>query len=188
MISNYIGIDLNTHGHTVVVANPATGKVWKFGKNVLHIHKKYRELLRIMRREGKQKLIKNVMRRWENILKDLAYKISRKIIDIAIETNTGIKIETIQMRRTIYLKELPLADGCSLNTKYFHWLLNMIDSKAGQRGIPVIYVDADRTSQLCSRCGEQGKRPRKDRKIFRCPTCGHFDHADANAAFNIAMR
>ncbi|WP_405058459.1 transposase [Kribbella sp. NBC_01505] len=56
------------------------------------------------------------------------------------------------------------------------------DKAAGR----VEFVRAAFTSQRCHRCGHTARENRKSQAAFRCVTCGHTDHADVNAAKNIA--
>jgi transposase len=57
--------------------------------------------------------------------------------------------------------------------------------EAALLGIPVIEVNPAYTSQDCSRCGQ---RNTPNGKSYVCEHCGHKDHRDANAAFNIGVR
>jgi transposase len=61
----------------------------------------------------------------------------------------------------------------------------MVERRAHDRGLPVMYVNPAYTSRRCNRCGEFGRRARKQ---FECPHCGYVAHTDVNAAFNIASR
>jgi putative transposase len=222
---HYIGVDRNTKGHIAVVADPASGKIWKLGKMYYHTHKKYENIKKRLYGMGKYKHLKVVENREKNIVKDLNHKISRKIVDVALYNKCGIKLENLRGLRKLNSKVGGSGKGkkdkrenekweqnrtknsskeinkhvieneskvrnkylpCeySLNSWSFHQLQRFIEYKARLRGVEVAFIDPYATSKKCSHCGHMGNRHNKQ---FECLNCGHVDHADVNAAFNIAL-
>ena len=95
MPKTWIGIDRNTTGHIAVAGNPSTGKIWKLGKEALHIHHKYRNIRRNLQEKGKLRLMKRIKNRESRIIRDLNHKIAKEIVNIAIINNAGIKLEQL---------------------------------------------------------------------------------------------
>jgi len=179
----WIGVDRNTVGHIAVVADPESGKVIKLGKSALHIHQKYKNLRKGLQKKGKYGKVKQIKDRESRIVKDINNKVSRKIVDTAKETGKGIKLEDLTGIRNG--KHNTKSFRYAKNSWSFYQLQNQIEYKAKLLGVEVAYVDPAYTSKSCSRCGLIGDR---NGKSFKCPACGHVDHADSNAGFNIAMR
>ena len=187
-VNNYLGVDRNTTGHCAVVAIPKTGKVYKLGKAAFHIHRKYKKIRMHLQKANAKRMLKKIRHREKNIIKDINHKVSNKIIKLAQENNCGIKLEKLGgIRKSKGGKNSKLNKSgesfkSSINTWEFYQLQSMIEYKAKICGIPVIYIEPAYTSQTCSRCSTIGIRKQKK---FSCH-CGHVDHADSNAAFNIA--
>jgi putative transposase len=183
MPQQFIGVDRNTTGHIAVTANPDTGKIEKFGKSALHIHRKYSAIRKRLQHEGKLREASRIKDRESRIVKDLNHKISRKIVDMAKIQHAALVFEDLGgIRQT---RKQNRSFKYALHSWSFYQLQTFVEYKAKLLGVPVLYVDPAYTSQDCSRCGARGQR---NGKGFKCPICGHVDHADVNAAFNIALK
>lgn len=183
-VKKWIGVDLNSTSHIAVVANPYTGKVQKYGKEVPHIRKKYSKMRKHLYEEGHPKVAKeNIGNKEKRKIRNLDHKVSSAIVKEAVRQECGIKLEWLDgIRETASTSK---SSRASLHSWSFYQIQKDIIYKAKLFGVPVAYVDPAYTSQRCSRCGLLGNRNGKD---FTCPHCGHVDHADVNAAFNIALR
>lgn len=179
----FIGVDRNATGHIVVAANPDTGVVRKLGKMAIHIHTKYKNIRRKLQAGGKHRKVKRMEDRESRIVKDLNHKVSRALVDMAKDQNAALVFEDLTGIRNT--KKQRRSFRYSLHSWSFYRLQQFVEYKAKLLGVPVLYVDPAYTSQDCSKCGARGQRAGK---WFKCPTCGHANHADVNAAFNIAQR
>ena len=64
----------------------------------------------------------------------------------------------------------------------------MIKNKATEKGIKVVKINPQYTSQRCSKCGCISKDNRKTQSNFECISCGFKTNADYNASQNIAIK
>jgi putative transposase len=176
-VYSYLGIDLNVKGYGVVVSNGK--KIKKYGKNITHIKQKARKERAKWSRLGLKKKVAASGNKEKRRTKDVLHKISRAVVNLALEEKQGIRMENLKgIRKKHWDKEY----SGSLNNWPFHMFRNMIEYKAKLLGVPVEFIAPQFSSQTCSKCGKLGDR---DKKSFVC-SCGHRENADANAAFNVA--
>lgn len=178
---DWVGVDLNTTGHCAVAANPKTGKVKKLGKQASHIRSKARATRRRLQKKGKLRRLKAHRNKEQRRLRDIDHKISKAIVEEAVRSGSGIRMEDLSgIRKTT--KQAKSFKG-ALHSWSFFQLQTFVAYKAKLHGVPVEKIDPSFTSQADSRTGLLGTRTGKR---FVSPT-GRVEDADANAAFNIAL-
>lgn len=182
--TSYVGLDRNATSHIAVLANPSTGKILKLGKSCSHVRNKYRAIRASAQKQKAYRFIKKkISKRESNIVKDINHKISKKIIQHCMMHNAGLVLEDLNGIRKQKSKGKKF--NGMLNSWSFYQLESFLTYKAIRFGVPIFKVNPAYTSQICSVCGEIGDR---NGKTFVCNSCEHTDHADANAAFNIAKK
>jgi putative transposase len=140
-----------------------------------------------MQSKSEFKLAKRAGAREKRKTDDVIHKVTRKIVEYAKENNAGIRVEDLTGIRKNVTRQFCKENNYTLNSWPFHRIRTVLAYKAKERGVELQVVDPRWTSAACSRCGHTEKENRK-RKVFRCLKCGHLDHADVNAAFNVASR
>ncbi|HQC33240.1 MAG TPA: transposase [Methanoculleus sp.] len=174
---DWIGVDLNATGSIAVVAHPASGGVVMLGEQPEGAGTPERCS------GGKRKALRAARDRESSARGDLNRRIAREIVKMARNLECGIKLEDLTGAGFAGRQKPGAPLLFSRRDGSFFHLQNLLMVRAHDAGVVIALVDPALTSRCCSRCGEQGIRRGKR---FTCPRCGYTDHADVNAAFNIA--
>ena len=115
-----------------------------------------------------------------NFKKTENHKYSKYIVDEAVRLGVGV----IQMEDLSGISEM----DTFLKDWTFYDLQQKVKYKAEEKGIEVITIKPNYTSQRCHKCGYIDKSNRETQEKFKCTTCGYECNADVNAARNIAVK
>ena len=187
--SNIMGIDIGLRQLAVASVKNSQGKEidrqFHNGNEAGFIRKKYRSLRKKLGQSKKVKAIKNIDDKEQRWMTDLNHKISRQLINLAVQEQVGtIIMENLENIRNT-AKSLNRADR-NLHSWTFYQLQQFIEYKAKLTGIKVEYINPKYTSQSCSKCNKIKKSNRKA-NLYSCE-CGNHIHADLNASRNIANK
>jgi putative transposase len=174
-----IGVDRNAVGNIAVVADMKNGKVFKLGIDPAGTKRCFRGRRGNLQKEKKYTLLKKIRRKQSRRMTYENHRVSKTVVDYAARHRRAIVLEDLKGVNT---KGSKIRKYSEKNQWAFAQLAGFIEYKAALRGVPVIYVDPAYTSQRCSRCGHIQKPVGKR---YSCAACGHKEHRDANAAFNI---
>lgn len=175
-----LGVDLGLKCPAVAVTETGKTKFFGNGRENKYKKRKFRSTRKKLGKAKKPQAIKKLNDKEQRWMKDKDHKISRQIVDFAIQEGVGtIHLEQLsgirQTARTSRKNEK------NLHTWSFYRLAQYIEYKATLSGIKVEYVDPKYTSQTCPECAERNKA--RDRK-YKC-SCGFKTHRDRVGAMNI---
>jgi IS605 OrfB family transposase len=177
-----IGVDRNSRGNISVLADPQTGAVRKLGICPARTKFVWRRRRKNLARAGKTRLLKKLYRKQRRRMSYENHRATRAVVDYAATHRRTVVMEKLENVRSENSKIRRYSEK---NQWAFAQFGSMLRYKCALRGIPLLEVDPAYTSQTCSRCGSIH---RPDGKRFKCLTCGHNDHRDANSGFVIAQR
>ena len=159
------------------------------GKHLNRHRHRARHLRRKLQAKGTRsakRLLRNRSRKEARFAADTNHVIAKRIVTEAERTGRGIALEDLGgIRGRVRLRK---PQRVTLHSWAFAQLGQYIAYKAARAGVPLVHVDPAYTSQTCSSCGHVSKKNRPSQATFCCTSCGFAEHADVNAARNIAAR
>jgi putative transposase len=182
--SGFLGVDLG-------IANIATTDdgTRHSGKDLNRQRQRSRHLRRKLQAKGTKsakRLLGKRSRKEARFAADVNHCIAKRIVTEAQRTGRGVALEDLTgIRARVRLRK---PQRVTLHSWAFAQLGRFTAYKATLAGVPLVFVDPAYTSQMCSACGHISKKNRPDQATFCCTSCGFAEHADVNAARNIASR
>jgi putative transposase len=181
-VEGVIGIDRNSVGNVAVLADPQNGKVQHLGFNPAATKHHWRRRRANLKSAGKRRTLRQLSRKQSRRTTHENHIVSKQIVSYAVKHHRAIAVENLE---TVRKPNSKIRKYVEKSQWAFYQLLSFIRYKAALHGVIVAAVNPAYTSQNCSRCGQ---RNTLNGKKYVCEYCGHTDHRDANAAFNIAKR
>jgi IS605 OrfB family transposase len=173
-----LGVDLGVSQ----IAVTSTARFFSAGKlnHTRRESEKTRGNLQECGTQSAHRTLEELSGREKEYIKDVLHSIANGIVEEAIEYDcNGIIFEKLDGIRD----NLPEADW---HSKWaFRKLKNFVTYRAEYRGLFVDTVNPKNTSKRCNECGSVRDNNRYGNK-FKCKRCGNQNHADYNAAKNIA--
>ncbi|MEU3165433.1 transposase [Streptosporangium sp. NPDC006930] len=180
----FLGVDLGIAN--IATTSDGTRHCGKHLNAVRHRNRELRRRLQAKQTKSAKRLLKRRRRKEARFARDVDHVISKTIVTEAARTGRGIALEDLQgIRERVRLRR---PQRVTLHSWSFHQLGAFVAYKAARSGVAVMYVDPAYTSQGCSACGHIDRRNRPNQETFSCTSCGFAEHADVNAARNIAAR
>lgn len=180
----FLGVDLGIAN--IATTSDGTIHAGKHLNQVRHRNRRLRQRLQKKGTKSAKRLLRNLSGREARFAADTNHRISKTIVTEAQRTSRGLALEDLGgIRERVRLRK---PQRVTLHSWSFQQLGAHIAYKATRAGVPVVHVDPRHTSQGCSACGHIDRKNRPDQATFLCTSCGFAEHADVNAARNIAAR
>lgn len=181
-VEGVVGVDRNSVGNVAVMADPQNGTVQHLGFNPAATKYNWRRRRANLKSAGKRRTLRQLSRKQSRRTTHENHIVSKQIVSYAVKHHRAIAVENLETVRKPNSKIRKYVEKSQWS---FYQLLSFLKYKAALHGVIIAEVNPAYTSQNCSRCGQ---RNTPNGKKYVCEHCGHTDHRDANAAFNIAKR
>ena len=117
--------------------------------------------------------------------KDKKDLIIHKITTDLVRNHDIIAVENLKIGNMLHNHNL----AGSISDSGWGIFKTYLDYKAESAGSQIIYVKPKNTTQTCSCCKLVLEEKLKlDKRVFKCPSCGHAEDRDVNAAKNILAK
>ncbi|WP_433304977.1 RNA-guided endonuclease InsQ/TnpB family protein [Actinoplanes sp. CA-030573] len=180
----FLGVDLGIAN--IATTGDGTRYCGKGLNRIRHRNQRLRAKLQKIGTKSAKRLLKKRGRKEARFAADTNHVIAKRIVTEAERTGRGIALEDLGgIRDRVRLRR---PERVTLHSWAFHQLGTYVAYKAARAGVAVVYVDPAYTSQSCSHCEHVSRKNRPNQSTFQCTSCGFAEHADVNAARNIAKR
>jgi len=184
-----IGIDRNLDNVTTADTN---GKIKRYDlSKATRIKAIYRVVTSHFRRNDvriRQRIFSKYGRKQCNRVNVILHNVSKHIVADVERQGFGIAMENLKGIRKLYRRGNGQGSEyrSRLNSWSFYEIQRQINYKAMWEGIPVVYVNPQKTSSTCAICGSSITEC-TERKVY-CHKCNRTVDRDENAALNIVKR
>ncbi|KUK29476.1 MAG: Transposase, IS605 OrfB family, partial [Methanosarcinales archeaon 56_1174] len=155
-------------------------------KHIRHMFVGMRERLQRKGSRSAKRMLKRLAGREKRLINNICHVASKRVVEFALEKGVDVigleDLNGIRKRTKVRKKQ-----RYDFESWVYRKLQFIIEYKAKQRGIAVVYVDPKHTSITCPRCYHVNKANRNG-KLFRCKACGYTLNADLVGARNIERR